>query len=111
MMLSSGKSAAQLLKTAISASLRDNIQRMSAALAYYTIFSLAPLLIISIARVLLGTKAAQGGILAAIQQLIGPEGARAIQAMIVSANEPATGTLTGIFGIVLLDSRSDRRLQ
>jgi membrane protein len=99
-----GKSVMKLLRTVISACLQDNIQRMSAALAYYTIFSLAPLLIISIAiaGLLLGTDAAQGAIVAEIQQLIGSEGARAIQAIIVSANKPAIGTVTGAAGVILL---------
>jgi uncharacterized BrkB/YihY/UPF0761 family membrane protein len=61
-----------------------------AALAYYTIFSLAPLLIIAVAvaDLAFGMQAAQGEIAGQIQGLVG---AKAIEAMIQSAHKPAHG--------------------
>ncbi|MEO5657222.1 MAG: YhjD/YihY/BrkB family envelope integrity protein, partial [Nitrospiria bacterium] len=58
----------------------DNVPRLGAALAYYTIFSLAPLLIIviAIAGLAFGQQAAQGQIVDQIQGLVGREGAEAI---------------------------------
>src|ERR1700676_259043 len=83
--------AVLLLKSIYSECITDNVQRMSAALAYYTIFSLAPLLVIAIAiaGLVFGEKAAQGGIVEEIQELIGQDGAKAVQTMIQSAYRPA----------------------
>jgi membrane protein len=77
---------------------------MGAALAYYTIFSLAPLLIIAIAiaGLAFGMQAAQGEITRQIQGLIGPEGAHAIQAMLQSAHKPAHGAIAGAIGVLVL---------
>jgi membrane protein len=93
-----------LLKSAISGCLRDNVQRMSAALAYYTIFSLAPLLVIAIAiaGLVFGEKAAQGEIIAELRELLGSDGARAVQAMIVSAHKPVHSALASVFGVMTL---------
>jgi membrane protein len=85
---------------------KDRAPRMGAALAYYTIFSLAPLLIIAIAiaGLAFGAKAAQGQIAGQIQGLVGSDGAKAIQTMIRSAHKPAhgvIGTLIGVFTLFL----------
>src|SRR5436305_816797 len=68
----------------------DKVPRMGAALAYYTIFSMAPLLVIAIAIAgfVFGADAVQGRIMGEIQGLIGPESARAVQTMIQSAHKP-----------------------
>ncbi len=91
----------------------DNALRLGAALAYYTIFSLAPLLIVVIAigGLVFGREAAQGQIIGQISGLIGREGAQAVSAMIAKASRPASGLLasaaslaaillgaTGVFG-------------
>jgi len=93
-----------IFRTTISEWNADNVQRMSAALAYYTIFSLAPLLVIAIAiaALVFGEKAAQGEILAQIQGFIGQDNAKAIQTMIQSAQKPAHGTIAAIFGLGVL---------
>jgi membrane protein len=93
-----------LLKSTIAECLQDNIQRMSAALAYYTIFSLAPLLVIAIAiaGLVFGEKAARGEIITELQELIGPDGARAVQTMIVSASKPVHITVASVFGVATL---------
>jgi membrane protein len=82
----------------------DNAPRLGAALAYYTLFSLAPLLIIviALAGLIFGRDVAQGYIVTQIQGLVGPEGAGAIQAMIESARKPATGILASLFGLTML---------
>jgi len=78
--------------------------RLAASLAYYTIFSLAPLLIvvISIAGLVFGREAVQGEIVAQIGALVGRDGAEAIQQMIAQASKPASSTLASLFGIVML---------
>lgn len=73
-----------LLKTTASEWSEDKCSRLAAALAYYTIFSLAPLLIIAIAvaGAVFGEEAARGQIVTQIQGMVGQTGAEAIQGMI-----------------------------
>ena len=84
----------------------DHASSMGAALAYYTFFSMAPLLliVISVAGLLLGREAAQGQLMAELSGLLGPPAAASIEALIASASEPAEswwGTLVGI-GVMLV---------
>jgi len=83
----------------------DNPFQMGAALAYYTLFSIAPLLLIAIAVAgsVFGREASQNQIIGAIQDLVGFESARAIQAIIESAGRrPDSGFLATATGMVLL---------
>src|SRR5579884_37583 len=79
-------------------------QMLGAALAYYTILSLAPLLVLTIAVIGLffNRAAAQGQITAQLQGLIGPAGAKTIETVITSASKPATGTIASIIGFLVL---------
>lgn len=83
---------------------RHKAPRLGAALAYYAIFSLAPLLIIAIAiaGLVFGHKAAEGQIVAQIQDLIGEKGAKAVEMMIESASRPRSGVVATVLGIVTL---------
>jgi membrane protein len=94
----------ELLKSTYDEWSRDKAPRMGAALAYYTIFSLAPLLVIAIAIAgfVFGTKAVEGRITDQIQGLVGAESAHAVQTMIQSAHKPAHGVVATIFGVVIL---------
>jgi membrane protein len=98
------KTVFQLLKATYFEWSRDKAPRMGAALAYYTIFSLAPLLVISIAiaGLVFGAEAVQGRIMGEIQGLVGYESARAIQTMIQSAHKPAHGVIASILGVAIL---------
>jgi membrane protein len=98
------KAISALLKAAYSEWSRDKAPRMGAALAFYTIFSVAPLLIIAIAiaGLAFGVQAAQGEITGQIQGLIGRDAARAIQTMIQSAHKPAHGAIASAFGVLAL---------
>jgi membrane protein len=82
----------------------DNAPRLGAALAYYTVFSLSPLLIIVIAfaGLVFGREAAQGEIVAQLQGLIGEGSAKAIQAMIESAHKPTSGMVATVVGVLTL---------
>src|SRR2546427_4913245 len=93
-----------LLKTTYLEWSKDKAPRMGAALAYYTIFSLAPLLIIAvaIAGLAFGMQAAQGEIAGQIQGLVGRDGAKAIEAMIQSAHKPARGVIGSLIGVFAL---------
>src|SRR5918994_5210048 len=92
----------RLLSETASEWMRDHSSRRGAALAYYTIFSLAPILIlaIAIAGMFFGEEAARGEIVAQIGGLVGAEGARAIQAMIQNASQPGTGLAAAIIGML-----------
>lgn len=94
----------QLLRAAFKDWQDDDCSRMAAALAYYTVFSLAPLLVIAIAiaGAIFGQAAAQNEIVAQIEGLVGSEGARAIQAAIQNANQPDTSSLASIISIIAL---------
>jgi membrane protein len=78
--------------------------RLSAALAFYTALSLAPLLIvvIAVAGYFFGQQAAEGQIVWQIQGLVGHTSALAIQTVIEGARKPVTGSLAAILGIGLL---------
>ncbi len=78
--------------------------RLGAALAYYMIMSLAPLLIIVVAIVglALGLQAAQGEIVGQIHGLIGEKAADTIQMLIQNAYKPASGVLATIAGLIVL---------
>jgi membrane protein len=81
-----------------------NAFQMSAALAYYTLVSLAPLIIILIAIVgpFFGTAATENYIVGAIAGVAGEESARAVQAVVHNANQYGSGVLASVIGIVLL---------
>jgi membrane protein len=98
------KATFALLRATYSEWSRDKVPRMGAALAYYTIFSLAPLLVIAIAiaGLAFGVQAAQGEITGQIQGLIGWEGAKAVQAMIQSAHKPAHSAIASMVGVLAL---------
>ena len=78
--------------------------RSGAALAYYTTFSLAPLLVIviAVAALVFGQEAAQGKIVTEIQGVVGVESARAIQAMLDKARAPAASLFATVLGLMTL---------
>jgi len=94
----------RLLKETVSAWIDDYAASMGAAIAYYTMFSVAPLLliVIAVAGLIFGREAAQGEVFTQLQGLMGNEGAVAVQGLLKSANEPATGTLAIILGGIAL---------
>jgi len=100
----SAKRIIELFKETFSDWSEDKASRLAAALAYYAVISLAPLLIllISIAGFALGKEAAQGRISAQIQGLIGQQSAQAIEGIIANANKPTTGVLASVAAIITL---------
>ena len=83
---------------------KDNAQTLGAALAFYTTFSMAPLLIIVIAifGVILGKETIQVEILRRTQELIGTQGAEAVRMMIRAAYRPGSGLTSTIIGILVI---------
>jgi membrane protein len=93
-----------LTRESVSRFSQDFAPSMGAALAYYTIFSIAPLLIIAIAVAgfVFGENAARGEVFAQLRGLIGDQGAAAIEATVKSASQTGSGTFAAIAGIVIL---------
>jgi membrane protein len=79
----------------------DRALRFSAALAYYSIFSLAPLVIIAIASagLFFGEQAARGQIFQQIEWLIGAKGAAEIQAIIQASSDKPKSALATVIGL------------
>ena len=93
-----------LARKAVVAWIDDLAPSMGAAISYYTMFSLAPLLVIviAVAGAIFGREAVQGEIVTQLQGLIGREGAIAVQGLIKSADEPAKGLIAGLISIAVL---------
>ena len=83
---------------------RDEAPRLAAALAYYTILSAAPLLVLSIALAdrVFGQQAVQGQLAWEIQTLVGGQAAQAIQAVLRDAHRPTSGLIATILSIATL---------
>src|ERR1017187_10414823 len=94
----------QLLKDTYADWSRHQAPKLGAALAYYTVLSLAPLVVVVIAVVglIYGQQAAQGDLMRQIQDLVGRDGAQAIQAVIANAYKPASGIVATALGLVTL---------
>ncbi len=93
-----------LLRETASAWVDDKAPRLGASLAFYTLLSLAPLLIVvvAVAALVYGQQAAQGQLVWQIQGLVGAEGARTIQGLLKSAYRPGVGIVATIVGVLAL---------
>ena len=93
-----------LLRQVARSWLDDYAPSMGAALAYYTLFSLAPLLliVISVAGLVFGQEAARGEIEAQLRSLMGEQGASAVQALLASVGKPTEGVAATALGVLLL---------
>lgn len=98
------KTLYHIMRLSLSSWLDHRDSSRGAALAFYTLFSLTPILILSIAIAgyFFGAEAAQGQILSQIQGLVGKNGAEAIQALLAAARDPKAGAFATIVAIVLL---------
>src|SRR5258708_3296520 len=81
-----------------------NAPRLGASLAYYTMLSIAPLLVVcvSIAGIIFGPKAAQSQIVWQIENVIGPQGGKVIQSLLLDALEPSHGIFAASIGLFML---------
>lgn len=82
----------------------DNATRLAAALAYYTVLSIAPLLVlaVSIAGLVFGEEAAKGQIASELAGVVGPQAGEGIQTVLTHAKSPEKGALGSILGGVVL---------
>jgi membrane protein len=93
-----------MLKQAVVAWMDDYAPSMGAALAYYTMFSLAPLLLlaIAVAGLVFGQEAARGQIVSQLGSLVGKEGAEAIQGLLKSAGNTGTNIIATSISVITL---------
>ena len=93
-----------IFKDSVRAWIEDYAPSMGAALSYYTIFSIAPLLVIviAVAGLAFGSEAASGAIYEQMRGMVGDSGATAIQGLVASASKPAASIIAGITGIITL---------
>ena len=82
----------------------DRVPRLGAALAFYTLFSLAPLLVVVIAIAALGfgREIASIQLIQQIETFIGPEGARVVQSTIENTSRPRSGILATLIGLATM---------
>jgi len=93
-----------LVKDAVSEWSEDKVPRLGAALAFYSVLSLAPLLLIAIAiaGLAFGAEAARGQLVGQIRGLVGPEGGLAIEAMLANAPKHGAGAVATAVGLATL---------
>lgn len=94
----------QVLKAAFEGWWNDDIPHLGAAISYYTLFALSPILIvaIAIAGFVFGADAVRGEIVGQIEGLVGHSGAVAVQAMLEGASHPSAGIFVTVLGILTL---------
>lgn len=83
---------------------RQKASRLGASLAFYTLLSLAPLLlvVISIAGLVFGQRAAEGEVVGQVGQLVGAQGAHAIQLLLAGSRNTSHGILATVVGLITL---------
>lgn len=93
-----------LVKMAASAWVDDYAPSMGAALSYYMLFSMAPLLliVISVAGLVFGVDAARGQIFDELRGLLGADAARSIETLLVSVSEPTEGVVATLVGVTVM---------
>lgn len=98
------KALLRVFRQASSEWVNDNATRLGASVAFYTLLSLAPVIVIAVAvaAVVYGQEAAQGRLASEIQDLAGPEVARTIQEIIIRAYQPRTGVIATLLGLATL---------
>jgi membrane protein len=98
------KALPRVFRQASSEWVDDNVPRLGASVAFYTLLSLAPVIVIAVALAALvyGEEAAQGRLASEIQDMAGPEVARTIQEFIRGAYQPRTGVLATVLGLATL---------
>jgi membrane protein len=91
-----------IFKCAVAGWWNDNVPRLGASLAYYTLFAMAPILLVSIAIAgfFFGPEAVRGEVVAQIRGLVGETGAQVVQSMLENAATRGDGTLATVVGLV-----------
>ncbi len=95
---------ARLFKQSLWAWWNDNALRLGASLAFYTLFAIAPVLLVGIAMagLVFGPEAVRGELVGQMQSLVGHDGAQAVQALLEGASKRQSGILATVVGTVTL---------
>src|SRR2546430_13931492 len=93
-----------LFKDAVDSWTEDFVPSMGAALSYYTLFSIAPLLliVIGLAGLVFGGDAARGEIFGQLRGLMGDDGAAAVERLLQAADKPEGGAIATVTGTAML---------
>jgi membrane protein len=93
-----------MLKETFSLWNENDAPRLGAALAFYTILSLAPLvvLVLAIVALVFGHSNAQSQLLDQVESMVGRQGSEAVKGMIEQAQKPSSGALASIIGVLTL---------
>jgi membrane protein len=91
-----------LVKNTLRACNKDRVPRLGAALAFYSVLSLAPTVVVTlaVAGAFFGRRAAEGQLTWEIQNFVGLQGARAIQTIIDDVHRPVTGVTAGVIAVI-----------
>src|SRR4029077_3303971 len=94
----------RLFRGALVEAWNDDVPRLGASLAYFTLFAVAPILLIAtaVAGLAFGRQAVRGELVGQIEGLVGREGGRAVQALVEGASHRGTGVLATVVGAVTL---------
>lgn len=94
---------AKVLKEFVAGFMNHDLMTLSAALAFYTALSLAPLLLITLSVVGLLAQGSQSQLIGQIESLIGPQAGVAVRTVVESSGaQPQVGSLAGIVGVTVL---------
>ena len=98
------KQVVPLLKETVNDWLDDRAMSLAASLAFYTVLSLAPLLVVavSVAGLVFGEAAARGEIAQQLRALLGPDGGAAVEGILAHAKEPHANVIGTVIGIIVL---------
>jgi membrane protein len=94
----------QVFRQSVSAWWEDNALRMGASLSFYTLFAIAPVLLVSIAigGLVFGAEAVRGELVGQMDDLVGRDGAEAVQALLEGASKRQSGVFATIVGTITL---------
>src|SRR5436190_7125586 len=98
------KSIWKLVKESVEGFNNDKVFKLSGSLAYFTVFSIGPMLLVIIffADIFYGREAVEGTIYGQIKGFVGPEAAAEIQEIIKNASMSGKSTLTAVVGFITL---------
>lgn len=94
----------KIVRIAVDQWLTHRSARLGAALAYYSVFSMGPLLliVISVAGLFFGADAVRGNLTGQFRSMLGDTGSKAVEAMLAGASSPQSGKLAAATGVILL---------
>ena len=96
--------ALHLARSSVSRWIDDGASSMGAALAFYSLLSMAPvlLMVITVAGLFFGEDAARGALIDELRELFGPTGAQAVEAVLIASNQQEGGPISLLIGVVMI---------